>query len=66
MPVVLGLAGKAREQVADPGRGQAQLPVLGIASQQDLGDSDADQLGVGQQQGTAPPPLPPRRQDVVV
>ncbi|GAA1587682.1 hypothetical protein GCM10009678_82620 [Actinomadura kijaniata] len=56
-----------REQVPDPGRGQAQSPALGITPQQDLGDSHADQLGIGQQPGaTWPPPLLPRRQDVIV
>ncbi|GAA2269147.1 hypothetical protein GCM10010402_26340 [Actinomadura luteofluorescens] len=66
MPVVFGLAGKTREQVPDPGRGQPQPPVLGIAPQQDLRHGDADQLGIAQQPGTAPPPLSPRRQDVIV
>jgi len=45
-PVVGGLPGQVGEEVAEPTAREAQPAALGVAAEQDLGDGQADQLGV--------------------
>jgi hypothetical protein len=51
--VVAGLAGQVREQVPQPGADEPQPVAFGAGPQQDLGDGEGDQLGVGQLGWTA-------------
>jgi hypothetical protein len=51
--VVAGLTWQVGEQVAQPGVGEPQPVPLGAGAEQDLGDGQADQLGVGQSWRTA-------------
>jgi hypothetical protein len=46
--VVAGLVGQIREQVAQPAVAESQPAVLAGAAEQDLGDGQADQLGIRQ------------------
>jgi hypothetical protein len=67
MPVVFGLAWQAWEQVPDSAGRRPQPPAFGIASEQDLGHGDTDQLGVAQHPvGTASAGAVGRSQDMVV
>jgi hypothetical protein len=43
-----GLAGQGGKQVGQPGAGKPQPATFGWAAEQDLGDGETDQLGVGQ------------------
>jgi hypothetical protein len=52
-PVVGGLPGQVGEEVAEPSAREAQPAALGVAAEQDLGDGQADQLGVGEARGSA-------------
>lgn len=67
MPVVLGLAGQPREQVPDPGRGQAHPPTLGITTQQHLSGRHTHQLGITEHP-RAPRTTPslPRSQHMII
>jgi hypothetical protein len=46
--VVAGLVGQIREQVAKAAVAEPQPVVLAVAAEQDLGDGQADQLGIRQ------------------
>jgi hypothetical protein len=46
--VVAGLAGQVGEQVPEPVAGEPQPVAFGAGAEQDLGEGQADQLGVGE------------------